>query len=88
MRKLDVPKRVTLPNGRTLVARYKRVPRSELPSNIIMQCNYRQRAAPRGRRGKRRQRGRGLVSFTKKVTKNPIARALAKKRCTAFTRSI
>ena len=24
MRKLDVPKRVTLPNGRTFVARYKK----------------------------------------------------------------
>ena len=27
MMKLNVPKRVTLPNGRTFVARYKRIPR-------------------------------------------------------------
>ena len=36
MVKLAVPKRVTLPNGRTFVARYKRIKRSELPPNIVM----------------------------------------------------
>ena len=35
MRKLDTPKRVTLPNGRVFYAKYKRVKRSELPPNII-----------------------------------------------------
>ena len=34
--KLNVPKRVTLPNGRTSVARYKRIPRDQLPPNIVM----------------------------------------------------
>ena len=34
MRKLAIPKTVTLPNGRPFLARYKRVPRSELPANI------------------------------------------------------
>ena len=36
MMKLNVPKRVTLPNGRTFVARYKRIMRDQLPPNIIM----------------------------------------------------
>ena len=36
MVKLAVPKRVTLPNGRTFIARYKRIKRSELPPNIVM----------------------------------------------------
>ena len=36
MMKLAMPKRVTLPNGRTFVARYKRIKRSELPPNIVM----------------------------------------------------
>ena len=36
MMKLATPKRVTLPNGRTFVARYKRIKRSELPPNIVM----------------------------------------------------
>ena len=36
MVKLNVPKRVTLPNGRTFIARYKRIKTSELPQNIVM----------------------------------------------------
>ena len=47
---LNVPKRVTLPNGRTFVARYKRTPRDQLPPNVVMRRTYTQRAAPRGRR--------------------------------------
>ena len=77
MVKLNVPKRVTLPNGRTFVARYKRIPRNELPDNIVMRRNYAQRAAPRGRR--RWQRGRGIFDFVKKVAKNPLVRSIAKK---------
>ena len=34
MRKLDVPKRVTLPNGRTFYARYERIKRQDLPAEI------------------------------------------------------
>ena len=52
--KLQVPKRVTLPNGRTFVAHYKRSQRGELPPNIVMRRAYTQRAAPRGRRRRRR----------------------------------
>ena len=77
MMKLNVPKRVSLPNGRTFVARYKRIPRSELPPNIVMRRTYTQRAAPRGRR--RRQRGRGIFDFVKKVLRNPLLRSIAKK---------
>ena len=65
MEKLNVPKRVTLRNGRTFVARYKRISRDDLPLNIRMRRTYRQRAAPRGRR--RRQRGRGIFKFLKKA---------------------
>ena len=77
MMKLNVPKRVALPNGRTFVARYKRIPRGELPPNIVMRRTYAQRAAPRGRR--RRERGRGFFDFVEKVTRNPIVRSIAKK---------
>ena len=79
MKKLDVPKRVVLPNGRTFFARYKRIKRKELPPEIIMRRTYRQRAAPRGRRRRRRQQGRGIVEATKKALKNPMVRAAAKK---------
>ena len=77
MVKLDVPKRVTLPSGRTFVSRYKRIPTSELPGNIVMRRTYAQRAAPRGRR--RRQRGRGIFDFVKKVVRNPLVKSIAKR---------
>ena len=77
MMKLNVPKRASLPNGRTFVAHYKRIPRGELPPNIVMRRTYTQRAAPRGRR--RRQRGRGIFDFVKKVARNPLVRSIAKK---------
>ena len=76
MRRLNTPKRVTLLDGRTFVARYKGVLRAYLPTNVILKRGRRQRAAPRGRR--RRQRGRGLFSFVKKLAKNPAVRSLAK----------
>ena len=79
MTKLDTSKRVTLPNGRAFHAKYKRVKRSELPPNIILRRNYRQRAAPRGRRRRVAQQGRGMFSTLKKIAKNPIVRKLAKK---------
>ena len=67
MRKLDTPKRVTLPNGRVFYAKYKCKKRSELPPNIISRRNYRQRAAPRERRRRRvSQQGRGIFSTLKK----------------------
>ena len=45
MVKLVTPKRVTLPNGRTFIARYKRIKRSELPLHIVIRRTYTQRAA-------------------------------------------
>ena len=36
MMKMNTPKRVTLPNGRTFVARYKRVSRAQLPANVTI----------------------------------------------------
>ena len=62
MIKRETPKRVTLPNGRTFYAKYKRVTRDALPANIQIRRRYRQRAAPRGRRRRRpaQQGGRGF----------------------------
>ena len=71
MVKLNVLKRVTLTNGKTFIARYKRIKRSELPPNIVMRRTYTQRAAQRGRRGRRRQQGQGIFDFVKKVAKIP-----------------
>ena len=80
MVKLQVPKRVTLPNSRTFVARYKIIQRGELPANIVMRRTYTQRAAPRGRRRRRRaQQGQGIFDFVKKVARNPLVRSIARK---------
>ena len=64
--KLATPKRVTLPNGRTFVARYKRIKRSELPPNIVMRRTY------------RHQKGQGIFDFVRKVAKNPLVKTIAK----------
>ena len=79
MIKLNVPKRVTLPNGRTFVARYKRIRRGELPPNIVMRKTYTQRTALRGRRRRPTQQGQGVFDFVKKVAGNPLVRPIAKK---------
>ena len=79
MMKLNVPKRVTLANGRTFVARYKRIPRDQLPPNIVMRRTYTQRAAPRGKRCRRAQQGQGIFDFVKKVARNPLVKSIARK---------
>ena len=70
MRRLNMPKKVALPNSRTFHAKYTRLPRSELPPNIILRRQYKRRAAPKGRRRrvvrKGRQRGCGFFSSLKK----------------------
>ena len=68
MIKGEIPKRVTLPNGRTFAARYKHVTHGHLPANIRLERPQKQRAAPRGRRRRRPQRvqqGRSLASLLK-----------------------
>ena len=75
MRKRATPKRVTLPNCRTFAARYKRVPRSELPTCIHMNRTYRGRVA-QGRQRRCQKRGRGLISTFKKIAKHPITKQL------------
>ena len=83
MRKLATPKRVTLPNGRTFLARYKRVPRSELPANATLARRYRGRvAAGRTRRPLRKgERGR-FFDTLKKIAKNPLVKQYRKKALT------
>ena len=77
--KLQVQKRVTLPNGRTFVAHYKRIRRGELPPNTVMRRTYIQKAAARGRRHRGAQQGQGIFDFVKKVARNPLVRSIAKK---------
>ena len=75
--KMNMPKRVTLPNGWTFVARYKRVSRAQLPANVTIRWRYTQRAASKNKRRREgRQRGCGIFDFVKKVIKNPTVKAL------------
>ena len=69
MKKLETPKRVTLTDGRTFLARYKRVPRSELPPNVILRRSDKTRAAPKGKRRRPLQKGSGTFSTLKKSSK-------------------
>ena len=55
MIKRATPKRVTLPNGRTFLARYRRATRDDLPPNISLPRIYKERAAPKGKRKRRRR---------------------------------
>ena len=73
MIKRATPKRVTLPNGRTFLARYRRATREDLPpkgkrrKRRVISYREKQRAALRRRA--RAQRGRGLGSIFKKAYK-------------------
>ena len=56
---------MTLPNGRTFYAKYQRVPRFHLPTNVTMKRKYKRRAAPKGRKRRpviKGQRGQGFLS--------------------------
>ena len=85
MVKRQNPKRVTLPNGRTFYARYKRATRADLPANVRLERPNRQKAAPRGRRRRVRQGVRGFKSafkkvfnFAQKVSKNKAVRNIGR----------
>ena len=49
------PKRVTLPDGRSFLARYRRATRDDLSPNISLPRIYKERAAPKGKRRRRRR---------------------------------
>ena len=71
-------KRVTLPNGRTFLAHYKRIWRGELHANIVIRTTYAQTAAPRGRRRRKAQQGKPMFDFVKKVARNPPVTSIGK----------
>ena len=89
MVKQDVPpKRVTLPNSRTFLARYKQTTRAHLTANIHLARPYKQRAAPKGKRRRSRaaaapaaQQGQGIgdnFCFAKKQLKAKLHAILVK----------
>ena len=69
--KRAIPKKVTLPNGRTFVARYKCVTRDKLPSNMGLRQPYKQRRG-RCRIQQGRCIGSNILKLPKKVVKAPV----------------
>ena len=85
MMKRERPKRVTLPNSRTYITRCQRVTRTDLPANVCLARTYKERAAPKGRRRRRRQilqqghgNGSKLLNLVKKVAKAVITQKIGK----------
>ena len=76
MIKRATPKLINLPNGRSFVAIYERVPRDRLPPNVTLKRRYKQRPAPKSKR--RWQAGKCIFIFIKKVPKSPAINALGK----------
>ena len=89
MIKRENPKRVALPDGRVFYAKYKRADKDVLPPNIQIMRRYKQRAAPKGKRRRRRvgQKGRGFKSFFKKAA-NFGKKAFKNKTVRGITRQI
>ena len=75
MIKRATPKRVTLPNGRTFLARYKRATREDLPPNISLPRIYKERAAPKGKRRRRRR----VIPYRERQRANLCRRARAQR---------
>ena len=72
------PKRVTLPNGRTFLARYRRATRAKLPANVRLNRPYRRRRRVRqGRRGFK-SAFKKAFNFAKKISKNKAVRNIGR----------
>ena len=66
-RRFLVPKKVTLPDGRTFCEKYAMVSRGNLPPNIRIARTYVRKIGPRRQRKRRAQRGRGLTILSQAV---------------------
>ena len=101
--KRDTPKKVTLPNGRTFYAKYKRVNRHYLPGGTTIQRNYRghpvQGRRPRAPRPRRRAKpaaavtgrgmmGRGIGDVAKTIATNPYVQEFGKRLLTKGIKSL
>ena len=81
--KLNVPKRVTLPNDRTFVACYKIIPRDQLPSNIVMRRTHKQLCQEA--EGVDKEDAEFFI-FSKKAAQSPSVKPTARKGLEYATR--
>ena len=70
------PQRVTLPNRRPFLARYEKISRRNLPSNVTIRRN--RTIGPRRKRKRKTQQGAGLLGSVFNLGKNLVAGTLAK----------
>ena len=66
LRRRAIPKRVQLPDGRLFYAKYEKIGRANLPSNINVRRAYTRTIGPR-RHSRTRQRGRVIETVFKKA---------------------
>ena len=88
MVKQYVPKKVTLPNGRRFLVRYKRTTTAYLLAITHLASPYKQRAAPKRKRKRWRaaaapaaRQGQGITDifcFPKKIAKSKVERNIGK----------
>ena len=78
MVKRDVPKRVTLPNSLTFLARYKRTARVHLPANIHLKGKRRRLRAAPAPAAQQGQGTEGIFCFAKKIAKSKVAHNIGK----------
>ena len=68
LRQKVAPKRITLPNGHSFVARYERVSKKNLPRNVTI--NKAQTIGPRRQRKRKMQQGTGILGSVLNLGKN------------------
>ena len=86
LRQRTTPRRMTLPSGRSFVARYKRVSRKNLPANVIIKRN--QTIGPRQKRKRKKQKGSGLLSMALRLGKSLLVPGAVTKGISMRSRAI
>ena len=77
LRRKMTPKRVTLPDGRSFVARYERVSRKNLPRNVTTAKAW--TIGPRQQRNRKTQQGAGILGSAFNLEKNLLTSRTLKK---------
>ena len=77
LRRKVTPKRITLPDGRSFVARYERVSRKNLPRNVNI--NKARAIGQRRQRKRKTQQGAGILGSVFNLGKNLLTSGRLKK---------
>ena len=86
LRRRTISRRVTLPSGRSFVARYKRVSRKSLPANVTIKRN--RIIGPRQKRKHKTQKGSRLLGTDLRLGKNLLISGAVTKGITMGSRAI